>query len=399
MALPFRVGNDAMRRQAALSFDDVTAGARWTDIREEFADEYAQPHERPWIVGFSGGKDSTVVAHLAIEHLMAIPRSERHRQIHIVANDTLVESPVVVAHIHKVQNEIRDAAKAFQLPVTVATTTPDLDHTFWVNLIGRGYPSPNRAFRWCTDRMKIQPTSGYIRELTDAAGEVILLLGVRRDESAVRAGSVARYDNGQRLNRHNNLTNCFVFRPIVEMATDDVWEFLATEQPPWGGSHDALISLYRNAGGGECPVVTGLSDAPSCGTTSSRFGCWTCTVVDKDRSLQGFVDSGFDEFTPLLDFRDWLVSIRNDPRRRLARRRNGRVTFSAEGGHIPGPFTLATRMEILERLLDLQEKTGRELVSNAEIERIRSVWAKDAFATWARMSDADHRIIHTSRID
>ena len=31
-------------------------------IRREIADEYAQPHEKPWIVGFSGGKDSTLVA-------------------------------------------------------------------------------------------------------------------------------------------------------------------------------------------------------------------------------------------------------------------------------------------------------------------------------------------------
>ena len=33
-------------------------------IRQEIADEYAQPHAKPWIVGFSGGKDSTLVAHL-----------------------------------------------------------------------------------------------------------------------------------------------------------------------------------------------------------------------------------------------------------------------------------------------------------------------------------------------
>src|SRR5690606_9150115 len=113
-----------------------------------------------------------------------------------------------------------------ELPVVVATTQPVVDHTFWVNLIGRGYPSPNRSFRWCTDRMKIQPTSRYIKEQAARSGEVILLLGVRRSESALRAGSVARYDNGERLNRHNDLSNCFVFRPIVELQTDEVWEFL-----------------------------------------------------------------------------------------------------------------------------------------------------------------------------
>jgi DNA sulfur modification protein DndC len=352
--------------------------AHWQDVRHEIADEYTAPHSRPWIVGFSGGKDSTLVAHLVFEHLLSLPRSARRRPVHIVANDTLVESPLVIAHVRAVLEEMRNAAAAFDVPVTVATTAPDPDHTFWVNLIGRGYPSPNRTFRWCTDRMKIQPTSRYVRQQVDASGEVILLLGVRRDESATRAGTVARYDNGERLNRHNDLQGCWVFRPIVEVSTDDVWEFLATEKPPWGGTHAQLIKLYRDAGGGECPVVTAKSDAPSCGTTSSRFGCWTCTVVEKDRSLAGFVEAGFGEFTPLLDFRDWLVSIRNDPERRLARRRDGRVLIAANGIHVPGPFTIATRAEILARLLALQDQVGGPLIMPAEIDRIRALWAKDA---------------------
>lgn len=358
----------------------------WAPVRIELAEEYTAPHLCPWIVGFSGGKDSTVVVHLVFELLLSLPRSERRRRIHVVANDTLVESPLVIAHIANVQAELRRAVDAFDLPVAVVTTRPDPDATFWVNLIGRGYPSPNRTFRWCTDRMKIQPTSRYIREQVDRAGQVILLLGVRRDESATRAGSVARYDNGQRLNRHNDLVGCMVFRPIVEVTTDDVWEFLATNRPPWGGSHEPLIALYRNSNGGECPVVTQKSDAPSCGTTSSRFGCWTCTVVEKDRSLEGFVEAGFAEFAPLLDFRDWLASIRNDRERRLARRRDGRVTITANGTFVPGPFTLTTRAEILNRLLSLQADIGRELVTDAEIERIREIWAEDAISSAQRIA-------------
>lgn len=365
-----------------LNFPD----GKWEGIRREIAEEYASSSKLPWIVGFSGGKDSTLVAHLVIEHLLSLPRSERLRPVHIVANDTLVESPLVIAHIRSVQEEMRNAASAFGLPVTVATTAPDIGHTFWVNLIGRGYPSPNRSFRWCTDRMKIQPTSRYVREQVDAAGEVILLLGVRRDESAARAGSAARYDNGGRLNRHNDLPGCWVFRPIVEVSTDEVWQFLGSEQPPWGGTHTRLIKLYRDAGGGECPVVMAKSDAPSCGTASSRFGCWTCTVVEKDRSLAGFVEAGFGEFTPLLDFRDWLVSIRNDPNRRLARRRGGRITFAANGAHIPGPFTLATRAEVLKKLLSLQEQVGWQLILPSEVERIRSIWAEDAMTNAVLMS-------------
>ena len=355
-------------------------------IRKEIADEYAQPHAKPWIVGFSGGKDSTLVAHLVVEHLLSIPRSVRTRVVHVVANDTLVESPLVIGHIREALAEIDRAAIAFGLPIMVATTTPDTAQTFWANLIGRGYPSPNRPFRWCTDRMKIQPTSQYVRSQANVSGEVILLLGVRRSESATRAGVIARYDNGERLNHHNDLKGCLVFRPIVDLDTDEVWEFLAMNDPPWGGSHQRLIQLYRDAGGGECPVVTSKDDAPSCGTTSSRFGCWTCTVVEKDKSLTGFVEAGFDQFGPLLDFRDWLIAIRNDPERRLARRRNGRFTISKKGVFVPGPFNMATRKEILDRLLDLQNETRMPLISDAEIRQIRSLWVDDVLASTERSS-------------
>jgi DNA sulfur modification protein DndC len=37
-------------------------------------------------------------------------------------------------------DEIKAAADAFGLPVKIQITQPDDDHTFWVSLIGRGYP-------------------------------------------------------------------------------------------------------------------------------------------------------------------------------------------------------------------------------------------------------------------
>lgn len=346
------------------------------------AEEYGEPHNHPWIVGFSGGKDSTLVTHLVFDTLLALPPSARHREVHIVANDTLVESPLVVGHLKKILAQIAEAASAFGLPLHCRLTQPEPDDTFWVNLLGRGYPAPNRSFRWCTDRMKIQPTSRYIRECASATGTAILLLGVRRAESAARAGRIARYDNGQRLNRHNDLASCLVYRPIADASTEEVWEFLGENPPPWGGSHADLFMLYRNSEGGECPVVTQKSDAPSCGTSSSRFGCWTCTVVDKDRSLEGFVEAGFTEFAPLVHFRDVLAAWRNDPTKRQARRRNGRITVTARGSFIPGPFTAAARRDLLERLLALQAEVGQELISATELARIRAIWAAEAVGDW-----------------
>lgn len=78
------------------------------------------------------------------------------------------------------------AAESLRLPLTVAKTQPEAEQTFWVRLIGQKV-APG-SFRWCTDRMKIEPTSNYIRKQVAANGEVILLLGVRRDELATRSG-------------------------------------------------------------------------------------------------------------------------------------------------------------------------------------------------------------------
>lgn len=346
-------------------------------IQTELLDEYRQEHNWPWIIGYSGGKDSTLVVHLVFEVLLALPPSQRKRSVHIVSNDTLVESPLVIQHIKQTIEEIDCAAKAFRLPIITKITQPEPSQSFWVNLIGRGYPTPNQNFRWCTDRMKILPTSRYIKREVDKGGKVILLLGVRRSESIARAASVSRYDNGGRLHKHNDLIGCMVYRPIVELTLEDVWEYLALNKPPWGGSHQKLIELYRNANGGDCPVITSKDDAPSCGSTSSRFGCWTCTVVKKDRSLEGFVESGYQEFTPLLDFRDWLITIRNVKERRLARRRNGRITITNGGTYIPGPFTLKTRAEILDKLHEVENEIGKKLISGKEIDLIYKLWSEE----------------------
>ena len=360
--------------------------------RADIRDEYLQPHDTPWIIGFSGGKDSTLVLQLVIETLLDLPPSERKRPVHVVSNDTLVEAPVVADHVDRVLDRVRNGVEALRLPVTVVKTLPKPDQTFWVNLIGRGYPSPSRTFRWCTDRMKIQPTSHYIKSKVAESGQVILLLGVRREESATRAVSVNRYSNGQRLNDHNDLQGCKVYRPVVDFTTDEVWQTLLQRRPPWGGSHRELITLYREGQGAECPLVLSKDDAPSCGTSSSRFGCWTCTVVVKDRSMAGFVEAGHANHEQLMDFRDWLADIRNDPERRMARRRSGRATHLPDGSLVPGPFTLTARREILDKLRQVEKESGRKLISEAEIELIERLWAEDAITSMSVQAAIDEGI-------
>lgn len=352
----------------------------WEAIVADLKAEYlSEAQHYPWIIGFSGGKDSTLVAQAVLEAILAVTPSARTREVHVVSNDTLVESPPVIAHLTEVQQQIKDAAQNLGLPITVVTTHPDIEKSFWVNIIGRGYPTPNQTFRWCTDRLKIQPTSTYILNNVSKHGAAIVVLGVRKDESNSRRNSIDKFQNmeNSNLTRHSALPGAFIYRPIVDLSLDDVWEILGQSPPPWGGTHKNLIQLYRDAEGGECPVVLSKEEAPGCGTSSSRFGCWTCTVVEKDKSLQGFIDVGNHQFKALVDFRDWLKEIRNKPEYRQVERRNGRMQFASTGKHIPGPFTIQARKMILDRLLETEKEFGDKLISKEEIDIIESAWVDE----------------------
>lgn len=343
--------------------------------------EYSRKHPHPWIVAYSGGKDSTLLLQLVWETVAALPVSDQRRSVIVLANDTLVESPLVIRHLHASLAAIQAAAAPAGLPVNFHVTTPAIDQTFWVNVIGRGYIPPTRNFRWCTDRMKILPTSRLLHQVVNENGGAILLVGTRRSESQNRRrGMERRKVSAASMNPHSSVTGCRMFAPLADLDDDDVWMLLLQRNPPWGGTHRDLIALYRQAGGGECPLVMSNEDAPSCGSSSPRFGCWTCTVVAKDRSLRGVIESGHDDaayLTKLYDFREWLIELREDDTNRLPVRRDGNPRERADGSRVFGPFKLTVRRTILERLLSLQEETETPLIAPDEIDCIEDIWWRD----------------------
>ena len=170
-------------------------------IEEEIIDQYLyDDNPRPWIIGFSGGKDSTMLLQLVWIALKKIPAELLTREIYIICNDTLVENPHIVDFINRTLDRVKVAAAEQSLPFFVRQTTPRLEDTFWVNLIGKGYPAPNNTFRWCTERLKINPTTHFIKSKIDEKGEVIILLGTRSAESQNRARSIKKHAvKGQRL--------------------------------------------------------------------------------------------------------------------------------------------------------------------------------------------------------
>jgi len=337
-------------------------------IKEEIKDQYLAD-ERPWIIGFSGGKDSTAVLQLVWYALRELPEEKRTKEVHVVCNDTLVENPKVVQWIDTNLDNIAKQAKKENLPFIVAKTTPKLEDSFWFNLIGKGYPAPNSTFRWCTERLKINPTTKYIKEQVAQKGEVIILLGTREDESNNRKRSVQKFQiANNRLRRHVELNLAYIYAPIKHLLTEDLWQYLLQAPSPWNGSNRDLVTLYRNGSGGDCPLVIDVT-TPSCG--QSRFGCWVCTVVRKDKSMEALIDNGEEHLEPLLDLRDWLVENRNKDEYRQMRLRNG--------GKGKGPYNIDTRAYLLHRLLEAEKLSGEKLITTQEMKAIQIIWNMDGF--------------------
>lgn len=326
----------------------------------------------PWVIGFSGGKDSTTVLQMVFYALSALPPKKLSKEIHVLFNDTLVENPAIVKYVDEQLEKIKTVGKTELFKhkpelFNVVKVTPKLEDTFWVNLIGKGYPSPNRWFRWCTERMKINPTSNYILDTVNKNGKAIIVLGSRKAESGNRAASMNNYNSGERLRKHI-LPNAFVYTPIADLSNNEVWAFLLQAPNPWNSDNRKLLKLYSNAcDAGECPFVI-ETGTQSCG--KSRFGCWVCTVVDRDKSMENFIDNGGAWMKELLNFRNWLYSIRQQENQYVPKRIEAKVRF--------GSFLLRTRREIFEKLLNMQECLPVELVTNDEIHYISLLLEQDS---------------------
>jgi len=349
--------------------------------------------QRPWVIGYSGGKDSTAVVQLIWDALLELRKTESlSKTVHILSSDTLVETPAVVDALRENLVKMEKAANQQKIPVEVDLVAPPANQSFWVNLIGRGYPAPTTTFRWCTDRLKIAPANKFILDTVSKHGEAVLVLGVRSEESTTRAQSIELYKNKAAepdFSTHTSLPGALVYAPIVDWTTHDIWDFLGQSTPPWGGSHRDLITMYRNAQAGECPLVVDKTTS-SCG--NSRFGCWTCTVVSADKSMEALseTEDGSGEWLEhLLDFRAFLFKTtkpENKINYRQVRRRDGSIRFRDKNSStlIWGPYTPEFREELLTELLKTEQRVREdgphpdmELINDAELLRIREIWSQE----------------------
>lgn len=349
----------------------------------------------PWILGFSGGKDSSTVLQLVWNAIATLPPEKRTKTIHVITTDTLVENPIVSTWVRKSLERMQAAAQEQGLPIEPHLLQPEVKDTFWVNLIGKGYPAPRNQFRWCTVRLKINPSNRFVRDLVRANGETILVLGTRKAESAKRAATMEKHQAGRvrdRLSPNASLPNSLIYSPIEDWRNDEVWIYLNQWQNPWGQSNKDLFTMYRGAtADNECPLVIDTS-TPSCG--DSRFGCWVCTMVSQDKSMEAMIQNDEEKIwmQPLLDIRNEL-DIKDDRDKRDFRRLGGNVQLFERNINgeisvepIPGPYTKEWRETWLRKVLTAQTEIRRSgpeqvqditLITPEELSEIRRIWLED----------------------
>jgi DNA sulfur modification protein DndC len=389
----------AARKPRPSAFAEHGFRATVAALQEEIRALYTAD-DVPWIVGYSGGKDSTATLQLIWSALAELPEPERRKTVHVISTDTLVENPVVSAWVRNAVTVMRGAAESQRMPCRPRMLEPKLEDRFWVNLIGRGYPAPRHKFRWCTERLKILPSNNFIRNIIKASGQTIIALGTRKGESSRRAATMLKHEAGReraRLSPNKKLPGSLVYSVIEDWSNDDVWFYLMQDRNPWGYDNRELLGMYAGASeDGECPLVVDDS-TPSCG--DSRFGCWVCTLVEQDKSMAAMIQNDEEKewMMPLLDLRNAL-DFRDGPKdvdgfsetdRHLRdfRRMSGRVDVMENGRVIPGPYIQEARENWLRKLLQAQTHIRRHgppgvrenfsLIGLDELQEIRRIWVME----------------------
>lgn len=386
----------ATAKKPPSAFDALGFRATVEQLEEEIRELY-ETDSAPWIVGYSGGKDSTATLQLIWNAIAQLPASRRRKPVYVITTDTLVENPIVSAWVNKSLQVMREAAREQGMPIDARMLTPKLRDRFWVNLIGRGYPAPRPKFRWCTERLKINPSNEFIGNVVDKNGEAVLCLGARRTESVARArvfDNTKRFRMRDRLSPSETLPGCMIYTPVETWSNDDIWMFLNIKSNPWGLTNKDLMGLYAGASpDGECPLVVDDS-TPSCG--DSRFGCWVCTLVEKDKSMTAMIQNDSDKewMLPLLDLRNELdarnqgdkASNASDHHLRDFRRMTGAIHIMNNGDPVPGPYTQESRERWLYKLLKVEQEVRKrgpiemrilELIPVEELQEIRRIWVMD----------------------
>lgn len=303
-------------------------------------------------LAYSGGKDSSVMLDLTLRALAdLVKRGVSVNTLHVMNSNTGLENPVVEKYTMGELAKIEHYAIKNNLPVEVHVATPSLSNDYLVNIIGgRTIMTLPGMDRKCQQMMKANPMGRMKktieREILLEKGndysldKSILFCGTRRDESAHRKVQMLKRRESAFEPVKNEKMSQWTLSPIAEFLTDDIFtyigEVVSNKRGNTYSDFEDLLQVYRDGNSGNCMVnlYYGTGDA-SGGKTQcgSRFGCFICSAIAKDKSMENMIqEPQFAFMKPLNDLREWLIKCHNDPSKRnwLSRKvkDNGYITIS-----------------------------------------------------------------------
>ncbi len=321
-------------------------------IKDEIKNVYCTDRI-PWIIAYSGGKDSTMTVQIVLEAISEINNFKK--EIHILYADTKVEPPPVINNAKNFLKKINIWAKEKNLSIITKILYPELKDSFFVLMLGKGYLPPTRYYRWCTERLKVRPIKKYIKKLIKKYGSCIVLLGTRLKESANRNKRLKKRGYSKWM-PFEGVKGAMIYAPILELSIEDVWNYLLENDPPWGANNILLRTLYTG-GNASCSLFCG----------GIRFGCWVCTVVNKDKCIEGLSQiPGWEWLKNLLEYRDLMLKVREEPSNRLLREKDGQKYL--------GPLNLKARKFLYQELKKLENKIEQRILSLQEEIIIYNFW-------------------------
>ncbi|WP_456363649.1 phosphoadenosine phosphosulfate reductase domain-containing protein [Priestia aryabhattai] len=402
-----------------------------------FLTEQYLKDRKEWILTYSGGKDSSLVAILVFKMLQRLPKDKRAKKVHILSANTKVETRKMTMYLKKNLEYIKKFEEDLNLKVHLVE--PDIKRSFFWNVIGRGTnaPTPKSPYQWCTGKMKIDPMNKKMNEILsdipldlsdvfvgtgsskdeeiDNPYDVMMLVGSRLAESTKRANSIKKYsDENEDLfgynPDYNNVKMCY---PIKYIETEDLWNYVMSEiKLPWGLPTSELLEMYSD-GSGECPMTKDeLLKANGCGSSNSRNGCWVCLYAGRsDKMLETLISSGETEVRYLADFKAYLYDVTNDVRYREPLKRKEIIQnkkrilekddiednlFSLDPeserehkfykfervdktDYVPGGFTIELRIKLYQKLLYAEKMIGYPLIDEEEREAILRNWEEEGY--------------------
>lgn len=323
-------------------------------------------------LAFSSGKDSTVLASLALEALFRMRTAgELTPAIYLVSADTGIENPEIV-HL-RVMHHLAFIARAKELGIEAISqiARPRLSERWWVGIIGgTALPSFYDTKADCSTDLKISGMSRLARECDRelaASGSLpsVTLVGTRFDESDHRRSAMTARGESHATPRVSSVGghDCLTLSPICDWPTETVWAFLqragiGKEYPGYLKDYSETWSIYDAASAGEC-VVYGEANTKRGSGCGARHGCMTCLRVQNDKSLENMMLLGeYQYLRPMLELRTYLMNVRFDLERRrwLSRRVDG------EGDGlmvVPNTYSAAECARLLRMVLTIDMRERR----------------------------------------